>query len=323
MKKTMTPENLIIRRQKNDQSDYQALADFYNYGYPEESATALSLKLFDESRPAHIVCERWFAEQNGVIIGFGGFEHWADFYHPDKYLLHLIVAPERQQQGIGSLLYHQLLEQLENRHPQSARIWVQEDRPESIRFAEKRGFAKIKLKWNIQLELKSWSIEPFSARLEKIEREEGIVVKSLAQINNDLENQRKLYDLYVMTLDNIATTDTAAIASFDEFTEQIGHSSDEFFLVAADKERYVGMWQLENKSSDSLYGGIMAVEADYRRRGAALALAVHGIARAKLFQYKTLVVHTDEHNRAILALTEKMGFTHLPAQIFFSKQFAD
>ena len=317
----MLTNGLTIRSQIKDSSDdYRALATLYRYAYPEESVTATGLELADNARPPEFVCRRWFAEENGMIRGVGGFEHWESYFHPDKYLLHIIVAPDFQNRAIGSALYDQVLKDLELRRPQFARAWIQENRRASIDFAKHRGFTQIKLKWNIRLELKSWSVEPFLEQAETIRRT-GIEIKSLAELNKDSGNLSKLYDLYLMTLQSIEAADTAKVPGFEEFSEQIGHSSDDLFFIALDGDRYVGMWQLENESVNSLFGGIMAVDAEYRRRGAAFALAVDGIAQAKHFQYQTLTVHTDEHNKAILALTKKMGFTHLPAQIFFSKQF--
>lgn len=314
-------DNLIIRQQIFDsQNDYKALAGLSNYAYPEELITVNGLKLADAARPAKMICERWFAEQNGLIVGVGSFEHWATYYHPHKYLLQIIVAPEFQRQGIGNALSNHVIQQLEKRQPQFAQIWIRENRQASIEFAKKRGFSKVKLKWNMRLDLKKWSADSFAKQVAEI-HESGIAIKPLSAIRSDFEHQRKLYDLYVMTINSIEGAEEAVVPDFDDFLEQINQSSDELFFVAIHNNSYVGMWQLENESVGTLFGGIMAVEKSYRRRGAALALAVHGIARAQSFQYKNLTVHTDEHNQAILALTEKMGFTHLPAQIIFGKQF--
>ena len=319
----MLTDDLKIRPQSNGSlEDYQALTQLHRYGYPEESVTPTGFKLADNARPPEFVCQRWFAEENGIICGVGSFEHWEAYFHKDKYLLHLIVAPDFQNRGIGAELYRTVISNLEERRPQLVRTWVQHDREKSLAFAEHRGFTRIKMKWNIRLELKSWSMEPFLEQAEAI-RLAGVEIKSLAEISSDAEHLRKLYELYTMTLDSIEGADAAKIPSFDEFTEQIGQTSDDLFFIALDGDRYVGMWQLENESVTSLYGGIMAVAAEHRRRGTAFALAVRGIAQAKKFQYKTLAVHTNEHNKAILALTEKMGFTHLPAQILFSKQYQD
>lgn len=314
-------ENLIIRPQISDNpANYQALAGLYRYAYPEESATSAGIKFSDNARAPELIRQRWFAEQNGIIVGVGGFEHWEAFYHPDKYLLHLIVAPEHQQQGFGTALYNQVIEQLEHRRFQFIRTWVQKTNTQSIAFAEKRGFSKIKLKWNVRLDLRTWNIEPFADQVKLISND-GIAIKPLSEIRSNFGYEQKLYDLYVMTLNNIEGVDETAPPSFDEFLNQISNGSDELFFIAVHNEFYVGMWQLEHQSVNTLYGGIMAVEKSYRRRGAALALAVHGIARAKSFYYKFLTVHTDEHNQAILGLTEKMGFTHLPAQILYSKHY--
>jgi RimJ/RimL family protein N-acetyltransferase len=65
------------------------------------------------------------------------------------------------------------------------------------------------------------------------------------------------------------------------------------------------------------------VKDEYRRRGVALGLLVRGIGLAQEREHKTLVGHTDENNQAILAVTERLGFTHLPAQVLYVKRFEE
>jgi GNAT superfamily N-acetyltransferase len=313
--------NLIFRPlDRQNLEDYQALSELFEYAYPEEKTTALALKIADNLRPAKFICRRWLAEQDGVIKGVAGFEHWAEFYQPDKYLLHLIVAPQFQQQGIGTFLYQNLMNELEKVQPQSARIWAQKEREPSVKFAERRGFTKVKVKWNIILDLPSCNVEHFLPQVE-IVRQEGTEVKPIAQLTDDPERDRKLHNLYVRTLRGIENVDEVQIADFETFAQSLPTMNQELYFVAVKDGDYIAMWQLETAASNTLFGGILGVDEEYRQRGVAIALVVQSIAYAKSYRYSKLIAYTAEYNKPTLTLAEKMGFTHLPAQVLFSKEF--
>lgn len=56
---------------------------------------------------------------------------------------------------------------------------------------------------------------------------------------------------------------------------------------------------------------------DYRRRGIALALKVHGIAHAKENGYKKIRTMNESTNRAMLNINERLGFAKRPAWIAY------
>ncbi|MBC7797458.1 MAG: GNAT family N-acetyltransferase [Pyrinomonadaceae bacterium] len=316
----MSNELIIRPIITNNQRDYRAITALHNYAYPEEQRTFVAYKVADKMRDAKLVRRRWIAEQDNVIKGAGTFEHWESFYHPNKYLLHIIVDQQYQRNGIGTALYLEVMRELEAQKPQFAKTWIARDNKESVRFAEKRGFVGEKLKWNIILDVENAKTEPFAEQMQAVVNQ-GIAVKSVAELKEGLNHQRKLYDLYVKTLESINAADESAPPTFEEFADNKTLIAENSTLIAVDKERYVGMWQLEDASGGALYGGIMSVDEDYRRRGVAFALAFQAIIFAQKNDYKILTAHTDEHNVGILHLSERLGFTHLPTQILFSKQF--
>lgn len=313
-------EDLIIRPfDDQKQEDYRALAALYGYAYPEEQTTPIGLKISDRVRVCKYDCERYVAERNGRIAGVGCFEHWESFYHPHKYLLHVIVAPNYQKQNIGHAVYRYTMNRLEKFEPIEVHTWVRSDRERSVRFAEACGFTKVKLKWNLVLALDSFKQEPFAEQINAV-RDQGIEIKLLSELGDSFDRNRKIYDLYVKTLLSIEAAGETEVPSFDDFIVKKNQNSYEMTFIAVHNDQYVGMWQIESSTGTSLFGGAMGVDESYRQSGISYALAVHGIMYAKDRRYDSITAHTDEHNRAILRLTENLGFIRLPAQYLFSKK---
>lgn len=316
----MSTGDLLIRQLVPQNSrDYDALARLHNYATPEDRTTPLALQVADQFRNPKFVCRRFVAEQNGVIKGYGVFEHSESAYHPDKYLFNIVVDPAFQSAGIGSKLYSHVVQELERLNPQTARTWVLKDYEPSIRFAEKCSFARGRIKWNIVLDVQSCNLNLFQELIEAIYKDE-IFVKSVSELKTDLNYSQKFYELYVRITKSIDSPDEETLPSFEDFAKNNSFNENTTF-VATHQNQYIGMWQLDSLTGGVLYGGIMGVDQAYRRRGAALALTYHAVKFAKEFKYKTLTAHTDERNQAILTLAERFGFTHLPAQVLFIKDF--
>jgi ribosomal protein S18 acetylase RimI-like enzyme len=302
------------------QEDYRMLAALYGYAYPEEPITPFELKMNDRSKADDHVCKRFFAEQYGIITGVVCLEHWESFYHPHKFLLHIIVAPKFQHQGMGSELYLNITKQLEKLNPVEIYSWVRSDKERSVRFAEDRNFTKVKSKWNLTLNLNSFRHEQFIGQTNGV-RDQGIEIKLFLDLENNFDRDRKFYELYVKTLKSIESAGEPEIPSFDDFTLKKNENAFDMTFIAVHNEKYVGMWQLETGIGTSLFGGAMGVDEFYRQSGIAYALAIRGILYARNLGYDNITAHTDENNRAILKLTEKLGFIRQPAQYLFSKKY--
>ena len=315
--------DLTIRRltDKNLQS-YEAVAQLYDYAYPLEKITPLSLLMDDYARSQNYVCERFIAEQNNIVAGTACFEHWAEFYHPRKFLLHVIVAPNFQKQGVGAALYLRANEELEKHNPLSVAAWIRQNRADDIRFAERRGFQKEKIKWNIALDLKTCNLDQFIEQAEAVERH-GIQIKQFSQLESDVDRERKLYDLHLRTTANLETLEDLKIPSFDEFVASQRQRSPELVFVAVHHDRFVGMWQFENTPDGRLFGSLLGVDEHYRRQSVAIALTVRSILYAKANHYTALVANIAEHNQASLSLAQKMGFTRLPADVLFRRTWVE
>lgn len=298
--------------------DYQAFAELLNYAYSHERVTPFALRIADSLRAEHLFCKRFVAAQNERVAGVASIEHWTEFYHPHKYLLHVIVRPEFQNQNAGSTLYNCVAEELRRLQPVAVHAWTRANAANAAHFAAKFGFERVTTRWNIALDVQQFDAAAFALDLENVRRE-GVAVKQLAELPKDFAASKEFYDFYAQTVNSIQSVEAAALPSFEDFAADRAAHNDELTFVAFHNNRIVGMWQIDNAGGSRLSGDAMSVAPEFRRRGAALALTVAAIRFAKEQGCTRLTAHTDEHNKAILTLAEKLGFKHLPAQDLYCK----
>src|SRR5262249_48447526 len=143
---------------------------------------------------------RWVAVQDGCVAGVAQYSQLAGRYHPRKFWLEFDVAPPARRQGIGGALYDCLMEDLAAHDPMLARVALREEMAEGRRFLEKRGFSESWRSWDLIRDLADYHPAPEeSARLEKRLREEGIEIRTFAELADDPDRDRRLYDLYEET----------------------------------------------------------------------------------------------------------------------------
>lgn len=316
----MDREAFTIRPFTTSFDDYNKLKSLYNYAYPEVRKTTLELISADRARSTEHVCKRWLIEKDGDVKGVGGFEHWEDFYHPDKYLVHIVTSTQSQGQGLGSALYDYVMAELTELNPQLAWTWIVRDREDCRRFAEKRGFEMKRLQWNFSLDVQECETTHYKSLSDKL-REESIEITSSENLENDSARDEKLYGLYIDTIASINTADTPRTPDLDEFIQKVNDTSTNLIFVAARKEEYIGLWMLERCFGSRLFGGALGVRPEFRQRNVALGLMMSAIERAKAEGYLKLTGHTDEKNRAVIKLAEQLGFVPMPAALMYSKVF--
>lgn len=314
-------ENLRIRHFAPD--DYRAFARLWNYAYPENKQTSISLQLLDQARDQPAPGQRWIAEVAGSVVGVGGFEPWMESAQPGHWLLHVVVDEEHQRRGIGRALYEKLIHEWEKHLPLTARAWVREDRAPSVRFLTSRGFAREKLRWNVWLDIRACDLSPFAGDQQGLPAR-GIRIKTFTELKSDPQRNHKLHQLYCEAVRVIGTFDDSGPLSLDDYIHLIdGHETlSEASVVALEGDAYVGLWRLCPGPLATIWSDIMYVKREQRRHGVAVGLLMEGLSYAQQTGYSILKAHTDEHNVATLALTEKFGFERWPAQLLLGKYFA-
>lgn len=304
--------------------DYPVLVALENMIWPDRHETVEEWRFHDENRAPRVKWGRFVADLPGRgIVGYGRYGQSHDMYHPQKFGVGVSVHPEYRTQGVGTRLYDHLMNELAAFDPILVRTGVREDKAESLRFVQKRGFEEVMRDWESYLPVAGFDFAPFVSNEQKA-AQSGIVIKTLPELADDPDRDRKLYDLdWAVTLD-MPSSDTLTEPGFDDWHKHVFGSPNflpDAWFVACDGPKYVGLSFLGNSqgSTDTFYQGTTGVLRDYRRKGIAFALKLRGVRYAQEAGREKITTWNATSNRPMLAINEAMGFIKKPAWIDFAK----
>ena len=304
---------------------YQGIAEILNALEPERHTSAAEIEAGDKRRDPNFKFQRWIAAQEDQIAGYGSYNQSIWFAGPHKFVVWIGVHPEHQRRGIGSALYEALLHGLQPFDPIALRAVSIENRPQNVRFLDKRGFREVIRDIPSELDVQSFDLARFTG-LEERFRSHGITIKTLPELENDPERNRKLYDLdWEISLsvpgDLAAGIGRRGLDKYVEYAITGPSAIPEGFFVAVKGDEYIGLSHvLSSEKGVSLYQGLTGVKPEYRHLGIALAMKVRGIAYAQATGHTLIRAENDAKNLPMLAMNKKLGFVQKPDLITFEKE---
>ncbi len=304
---------------------YPGLAETYNSLYPESHYTAEEIAAEDRQRDPKFKFQRWVALEQEQVSGYGSYSQSIWFYHPQFFMLSLGVRPERQRCGIGSKLYEMILEGLQPFDPLAVRTRAGSDRPQALRFLEKRGFREVIRDIRSELDVQAFDLGRFDG-LEDRFRGRGIEIKTLPELEGDPERNRKLYDLdWELSLsvpgDLAAGIGRRGLDQYIEYAITGPQALPDGFFVAVRGEEYIGLSHVQTvEKGVLLYQALTGVKPQYQRLGIGLALKVRAIAYARASGHSRILADNDSKNTPMLAMNQKLGFVRKSELITFEKQ---
>jgi GNAT superfamily N-acetyltransferase len=317
----------ILRTHQDE--DYAAIAEVYNVTGPPDStkSSADSLRKSDQALDAKYCSRRVVAEVDGKIVGVSRLIIPPGTYHPQKWLMNGGVLPAYRNQGIGSMLLDDVLATIAPGDPISLRTSTPEDSPETLRFLQKRGFQEEHRFWESHLDVAKFDQAAYEKGLANITGQ-GIEIITLADLREQEGYERRLYELIIHIQADMPMPEPFVPYSFEDYMKfeyARPNIIPEAYFIAVDGERLVGVNILMSDPKDKghLNTDDTGVHRDYRRRGIALALKLHGINWAKEHGYEAIRTLNESTNARMLKINERLGFVKHPPWIAFIRKFKE
>lgn len=319
--------SLHIRPFAYSDADYAAKAALQKVVNPSATVTIEKLKFWDEWWDPKFRRASFLVELADQTVATGSYAEWIWWYEPGRYYLSLEVHPQFRRQGIGTTLYDHLQQQLAAEKPQGKIFMTtcRENQPETIRFLSKRGFQQTGSELWSELQVETFDPQQLLTSAEKMQQQ-GITILAYPQLADDPLCHRKCYELACESMKAMPASGDRTQQTFEQYELQI-FANAEFipaaFFVALDQGRYVGLSHLKNEYDDPTrlatdYTGVLPA---YRRRGIATALKLHCLHYAYTHGVKTIVTGNDATN-PMYQLNQQLGFTPLPAELYFELRVA-
>jgi len=320
----------MILRPFNPETDYEALAALNTLVEPDYPVTAEECRTRDAMREAKIRHVRLLAERDGALVGVVGAGNSGWSFHPQKFHFDVSVHPAHRQQGIASALYTALQEQLAPHEPIRISGYCREDRPEAMRFLEKRGYKEVMRAWESRLEVAACDTARFAAEAAR-PLEHGIRLTDFATLiaEEGEDAYRKLYDLEEEVDQDVPRADgeVPTMPEYDHWRQamflSVRYRPEAFFIAVSPEGRYDGISMLfQPQKGNHLDTGLTGVRRAARRKGIALALKLQAIEYARRQGYSQIRTDNAQQNRPMLSINEALGFEKMPAWIEYAWELA-
>lgn len=316
---------LIIRPFQPNDAEYEAMHLVETAVYPENAASIAETKHGDAIRPPDQFFQRWVAVEDGRLVAFGSVTQPPQYSEPGRFRIHIIVHPDVESRGVGTAVYDQIWQTLQNHpvQPTALEAACYEHHEQALRFLQKRGFQQV-MRWVItRLDVPTFDPAPYEA-LFTILAAQGIDIITLPQLQQqDPQWLEKLYKLGIQLMQDVPLPYTTKEVTPDHFRQRIVEKPNalhEGWMVALNKGEVIGDSTLESCSKlGILTTGFTGVLRSYRQRGLATALKVRTIEYAKANGYQAIRTGNEENN-PMLALNKKLGFVEITARLAFEKR---
>lgn len=318
----------LIRSFEPTDAEYDAVAAIERAVWPDTSKTADIFRHRDASHDPQYLFQRLVIPVNDEIIAFAEYGETAWSYEPGKYYFGIAVHPHYERRGIGSVAYDHIVSALRRREPKPQLLvtHTREDKPQSIRFLEKRRFQSV-MRWIIsELDLATYDDARFAGLEEKL-CAQGIQIRPLPDLqSSDSDWQHKIWELdWALTLDEPLPSPPTK-RPFQQFLQQEFEDPNfwpQGWFIALDRGRYVGMSQINQNEADpeQFRTGFTGVARGYRRRGIATALKLRAIDVARQAGAKSVRAGNEESN-PMYQINVQLGFQMVTASVAYEKTLA-
>jgi mycothiol synthase len=297
---------MVDVRPVGNEAEEQLSLDAYVETWPHDSYGLPELQAFKASLVDHADL---LAREGGELLGSGFAALFPGF--PDRATVFVTVPPSRRRRGAGTALYGALSEWARERGLEILIAVVADNDPESISFAERRGFVEERREKGVSLDLTA-------IEAPRVEPPEGVSIVTWAERP---ELARGIYEVSVEASPDVPGYEDEAHEPFEAWLAHDmsgpGDRADATFVATAGDE-VVGYakFSLTSARPQSAYHDLTAVKRAWRGRGVARALKAAQIAWAKANGFEELRTQNDERNEPIRRLNAEFGYQPAIGRIF-------
>jgi len=313
---------LVIRIGDPATDDYDVFARLLNAAQ-DGRATGDVIREWDtKNKIDDDVIFRYAACIDDAVIGY------AIVYKPataqkNRFTVWMTIDENHRKQGFGTTFYDFLLEKAIEHGATEIGSECMDNSPESLAFAEKRGFTIRRHLFESELDLSTFDASQWQSVVDEV-KAQGIRFSSLAGEGNTEEAQYKLFELNAATAKDNPASDGTYKQTFENFQAKIVNAHwfrADGQLLAIDGERYAGLGAVGFEQDDiTAYNAFTGIDRDYRGRKIAQALKVLGIQFAQEQGCTCIITDNDSENAPMLAVNTKLGYQRKPGIYLLIKQ---
>jgi GNAT superfamily N-acetyltransferase len=278
--------------------------DLYNAIHPREPATLAEAR---DWRRQQRHSGLFLAERDGELAGSA---HIGIPTYSDRPTGKAYVLSTHRRHGVGRALYGALSSWAAAHAAEAMQTFIDDDDPESLAWAERRGFREVSREALVELRLATYEPRP-------VEPPEGLEIVTWAERP---ELARGLYDVAAEVGPDIPGDEDHRIEPFEEWLsvhmQGVADRPESTFAAVADGE-VVGYAKLTfwDAKPDTLFHELTGVKRTWRGRGIARALKHAQLNWAKEQGYTALRTSNEERNEPIRRLNAELGYEPIPGRI--------
>ena len=279
-----------------DEPDELASLEVYNTVWPHDAVTIDAVHSFRDSAQDYI---DYLVREDGIILGSGVGAIFA--YRTGRVVTLITVLAGHRRRGGGTALYEAISTWASERGARELEVSVAGNDPESLSFAQRRGFTEERREVGLVLSLAG--ISPL-----RVQRPAGIEIVTWAQRP---ELARGMYEVDLETRRDIPGFADVAVEPFkDWMAHQMQRPTDspEATFIALADEEVVGFAKLSLSAPTAAGHAMTAVRRAWRGRGIAGALKATEINWALANGYTELHTSNEERNAPIKRLNARLGY---------------
>ena len=289
-----------------DETDERLSLDAYIETWPHESFGLPEVQSFKASLLDYADL---LAREDGVVLGSGFAALFPGL--PESPRVMVTVPPRHRRRGAGTALYSALSDWARERGLETLEAVLADNDPDSLAFAERRGFVVERHEKGVALDLTA--IEP-----PPVEPPPGVEIVTWA------DRPELARGLFEISLDASPDVPGYEDEEHEPFEAWLAHDMQgpgdrpeaTFVAVAGDEAVGYAKFSLSSTAPTRAYHDLTAVKRAWRGRGIARALKSAQIGWAKANGFELLKTTNDERNTPMRRLNEQLGYEPWIGRLF-------